>query len=263
MQYYHIDSFTQEVFKGNPAGVCMLNVDAWPSDSWMLSIASENRHSETAFVLKKDGEFHIRWFSPLAEVYLCGHATLAAAYALFFQENIEQKTIVFHSSRGRLIVTRNGQLLTMDFPINPPRPVAASPLFKNCFDIPPLEVYQTESDFLFVYADEDDITNIGVHLDQIAKLPSEGVIITAPSEKYDFVSRCFCPQVGIDEDPVTGSAHTILVPYWHKRLQKNTFMAKQLSERSGEIICRLQGERVLLSGYAKLYLKGQIFAEPY
>lgn len=263
MQYYHIDSFTQEIFKGNPAGVCILKNDNWPSESWMLLVAAENRHSETAFVLKKDGKYHIRWFSPLAEIYLCGHATLAAAYALFFYENIQQKTIIFHSQRGRLIVTRNEQLLTLDFPVNQPHPVEIQPLFESCFSISPQEVYQTESDYLFVYSNENEIANIGIHLAQIAKLPSEGVIITAPSQKYDFVSRCFCPQVGIDEDPVTGSAHTILVPYWHQRLQKNTFVAKQLSERSGEIICRLQGDRVLLSGYAKLYLKGTILAEPF
>ena len=257
MHYYHIDSFTKELFKGNPAGVCILEND-WPTDQTMMNIAAENRHSETAFVLYKEDKYHIRWFAPLSEIYLCGHATLAAAYALFEGEKIAQEKIEFHSNRGILTVVKNELGLTMDFPLCTLGPLAYQPIFDECFKSPPKEVYQANADILFVYDKVEDISDCGFDLAKIAQVPGEGIIITAKGEDCDFVSRCFCPQVGIDEDPVTGSAHTALVSYWKPILGKEMFFAKQLSPRGGEMTCEIQGDRVLLSGPAVLYMKGEI-----
>lgn len=257
MHYYHIDSFTTELFKGNPAGVCILEKD-WPTDQTMMNIAAENRHSETAFVLYKDGDYHIRWFAPLSEIYLCGHATLAAAYALFEGEKIPQEVIEFKSNRGPLTVSKSDLGLTMDFPLCTLGKLEYQPIFNECFAKPPKEVYQANADILFVYDSVEDISNCGFDLAKIAQVPGEGIIITAKGEDCDFVSRCFCPQVGIDEDPVTGSAHTALVSYWKPILGKDKFFAKQLSPRGGEMTCEIQGDRVLLSGPAVLYLKGEI-----
>ena len=258
MRYYHIDSFSKEVFKGNPAGVCILEND-WLSDQCLQNIAAENCLSETAFILKKDGQYHIRWFAPLAEVYLCGHATLAAAYAVFHFENHDSDLIIFQSNRGPLPVTRNGELLTLDFPIGTINPIHHAPAFDSCFNLPPKEVYSANADLLFVYDNEQEIRNIEFNLEKIAKISAEGIIITAAGKDCDFVSRCFAPQVGINEDPVTGSAHTVLAPYWHKKTGKSSFHAKQLSPRSGELHCVIEDDRVLISGYATLYMKGNLF----
>lgn len=258
MRYYHVDSFTHELFKGNPAGVCILEED-WLSDEAMMNITAENRHSETAFILIKNGEYHIRWFAPLAEVFLCGHATLAAAQALFIGEKLSQDKIVFQSKRGPLTVTRNVQGLTMDFPLAQLKPLESQPLFDECFNSPPKEIYQANADILFVYDTEDQIINCGFNLSKIAEVKSEGIIITAKGSDCDFVSRCFCPQVGIDEDPVTGSAHTALAPYWKNVLNKDIFHARQLSPRGGEMTCEIKGDRILLTGEAVVYLKGEIY----
>ena len=257
MNYYHIDSFTKELFKGNPAGVCILEKE-WPTDQTMMDMAAENRHSETAFVLYKEEKYHIRWFAPLSEIYLCGHATLAAAYALFEGEKVDQEKIEFHSNRGILTVVQSNLGLTMDFPLCTLGALEYQPIFDECFKNPPKEVYQANADILFVYDTVEDITDCGFDLAKIAQVPGEGIIITAKGEDCDFVSRCFCPQVGIDEDPVTGSAHTALVSYWKPILGKETFFAKQLSPRGGEMTCEIQGDRVLLSGSAVLYMKGEI-----
>lgn len=258
MRYYHIDSFSRELFKGNPAGVCILEGD-WPVDEVLQNIAAENCLSETAFVLKKADGYHIRWFAPLSEIYLCGHATLAAAYAVFHFENYNQNSVIFQSNRGPLPVSREGDLLTLDFPIGTLQPIEYFPLFDLCFNVSPKEVCSANADLLFVYDNEYEIQNMEFHLEKIAQVPAEGIIITAPGKDCDFVSRCFAPQVGINEDPVTGSAHTVLAPYWQKRLGKSAFHAKQLSPRSGELHCKIVGDRVLISGYATLYMKGEIY----
>ena len=183
---------------------------------------------------------------------------MAAAYALFEGEKIDQEKIEFHSNRGILTVVKSELGLTMDFPLCTLGPLAYQPIFDECFKSPPKEVYQANADILFVYDKVEDISDCGFDLAKIAQVPGEGIIITAKGEDCDFVSRCFCPQVGIDEDPVTGSAHTALVSYWKPILGKEMFFAKQLSPRGGEMTCEIQGDRVLLSGPAVLYMKGEI-----
>lgn len=257
---YQIDAFTDKVFSGNPAAVCPL--DKWLSEDIMLKIAAENNLAETAFYVKKDKQFEIRWFTPTVEVDLCGHATLASAFVLFNHENYTENIIEFYSPRsGILTVTKNGDYLTLNFPADEFEQLTVNSEIINCFDLQPNLVFKGKSDFLFVYDNENDIVNIKPAFDEIAKLKGRGVIITAKGNEVDFVSRFFAPQVGIKEDPVTGSAHTTLTPYWAKQLHKTELKAIQLSERRGYLHCQYLMERVEISGKAKLYLTGEINIE--
>jgi len=255
---YQVDAFTETLFGGNPAAVCPLN--KWLDDNLLQKIAMENNLAETAFYVKQDNQYEIRWFTPCIEVDLCGHATLAAAYVLFYHENHKEDYIQFYSPRSaKLVVKKTPNGLMLDFPVDEFCEVSISSEIISCFDKKPIEAYKGKTDYMLVYEKETDIIDIKPQLEFIAKLKARGVIITAKGSDVDFVSRFFAPQSGIIEDPVTGSAHTTLIPYWAEKLNKTELSAMQLSERKGYLQCKLSEERVEISGQAKLYLKGEIF----
>jgi PhzF family phenazine biosynthesis protein len=257
LQIYKVDAFTDKVFGGNPAAVCPL--DEWLTDTEMQNIAAENNLAETAFFTKKKNDFEIRWFTPAVEVDLCGHATLATAHVLFNHLNYAEKQIIFFSHHsGELRVTKNEELLTLDFPTDDLEKIEMPLFISACFQTEPIEAYKGKTDLMFVFDSETEIKNIQPDFKLINELGGRGVIVTAKGDQVDFVSRFFAPQSGIDEDPVTGSAHTTLTPYWYKRLGKDTLTAIQLSSRKGHLQCRFMGERVQISGNAVTYLKGEI-----
>ncbi|HEY0612938.1 MAG TPA: PhzF family phenazine biosynthesis protein [Chitinophaga sp.] len=254
---YQVDAFAEKVFTGNPAAVCPMT--SWPDDQLMQNIATENNLAETAFYVKQENGYEIRWFTPAVEVDLCGHATLAAAYVLFNCEGYQGERIDFHSPRsGPLTVTKRGDLLTLNFPTDVFEPIALSDELLAGFNIKPLEAYKGKTDYMLVFETEQDIRSIQPRLSEIAKLKVRGVIITAKGDKTDFVSRFFAPAVAVDEDPVTGSAHTTLIPYWAKKLGKDELTAMQLSKRTGLLQCRYLGNRIEVGGYGQLYMQGEI-----
>ncbi|UCB42614.1 MAG: PhzF family phenazine biosynthesis protein [Dehalococcoidales bacterium] len=253
---YQVDAFTSEVFKGNPAAVCML--DEWLNDARLQEIAAENNLSETAFLLKSDEGFDVRWFTPLTEVSLCGHATLASAFVVFNHLNWTDSTVCFQTrERGVLTVTRKEGLLEMDFPAMTPAPHETPEGLANALGHPPLEVLGTERQLLVVFTDERTVRELKPDFGLLARYEF-GTIVTAPGNQCDFVSRYFAPNVGIPEDPVTGSAHCVLVPYWSQRLGKKKLHARQVSKRGGELFCEDCGKRVAIAGRAVLYLEGTI-----
>lgn len=255
---YQIDAFTETIFGGNPAAVCPL--EKWLPDETLQKIAMENNLAETAYYVKKDAMYEIRWFTPTVEVDLCGHATLATAYVLFNYEGHTSDEVQFHSPRsGKLIVTKNKELLTLNFPSDSLQKVNISNELKNGFDQAPVEIFKGRTDYLFVFNDEKQIQNLKPRFQELSKWDVRGVIATAKGEKSDFVSRFFAPQSGIDEDPVTGSAHTTLTPFWADRLGKNELSAIQLSARKGHLNCKFLKDRVEISGKAKTYLIGEIY----
>jgi PhzF family phenazine biosynthesis protein len=255
---YQVDAFTDKLFGGNPAAVCPLT--EWLSDDLLQKIAMENNLAETAFYVRQDDRYEIRWFTPKVEVDLCGHATLAAAFVLFSCEAYAGDAINFYSPRsGALNVRRSSDRLTLDFPVDAFHHIPVSGAIAGCFDRLPLEAYKGKTDYMFVYEKESNITDIKPQFEAIAALNARGVIITAKGDHVDFVSRFFAPQSGIMEDPVTGSAHTTLTPYWSGKMNKAIMSAIQLSERKGYLQCKLLGERVEISGQAKLYLSGEIY----
>jgi|WetSurMetagenome_2_1015567.scaffolds.fasta_scaffold82457_2 PhzF family phenazine biosynthesis protein len=257
---YQVDAFTDMIFHGNPAAVCPL--DSWLSDELMQNIAMENNLSETAFYARKGNQYSIRWFTPTTEVNLCGHATLASAFVLFNFEKFKGKVIHFHSLRsGKLAVTKNGDLLTLNFPADILRPTEMTSEIIDSFNIKPRQVFKGKTDYFLVYDNEDEIEELIPKLDIISKLDCRGVIVTASGKKSDFVSRFFGPQSGVAEDPVTGSAHTTLTPYWSERLGKEEMTAIQLSSRQGYIKTKLIKDRVEISGYCRLFLAGEIFID--
>ncbi len=257
---YQVDAFTDKLFGGNPAAVCPLA--AWLGDDILQKIAMENNLAETVFYVVQDGRYEIRWFTPKVEVDLCGHATLAAAFVLFNCEGHPGDTINFYSPRsGELSVSRSADKLTLDFPVDVYQSIPVSMDIVRCFDKQPIEAYKGKTDYMLVYENEADIRDIRPQLEAIAALDARGVIITAKGEDVDFVSRFFAPQSGIIEDPVTGSAHTTLTPYWSKKLDKTEMSAIQLSERKGYLQCKFLGDRVEISGQAKLYLAGEIYID--
>lgn len=255
---FQIDAFTNQLFAGNPAAICPL--DHWLEDDLMQKIAAENNLAETAFFVKKGEQYDIRWFTPTVEVDLCGHATLAAAFVLYHHLGVLSDEIVFYSHRsGYLQVAKKGELLTLNFPVDQIHDIDFDwDTFKG-LSIPAKEVLKGKTDYLFVYENESQVANMKPDFFEIAKLKARGIIITAPGDEVDFVSRFFGPQSGIDEDPVTGSAHTTLIPYWAKRKHKMQLTAKQLSPRGGELSCELLGDRVNISGTCVLYMIGEIF----
>ncbi|MGJ7032855.1 PhzF family phenazine biosynthesis protein [Niabella hirudinis] len=257
---YQVDAFASEVFSGNPAAVCPLQ--HWLPDTVLQQIAMENNLAETAFYVPHADYYEIRWFTPTVEVDLCGHATLAAAFVLFQREGHTTNSIRFHSPRsGTLTVTRNGELLTLNFPTDPLQPATLSDELASCFNIRPGLAFKGKTDYMLVFDNEDAIRSLVPTFQVIEALNARGVIVTAPGRSADFVSRFFAPQSGINEDPVTGSAHTSLTPYWAERLGKTALSAMQLSERKGFLQCRHLGDRVEISGRGKLYLEGQIYLE--
>lgn len=254
---YQVDAFASNVFSGNPAAVCLLR--EWLEDELLQSIASENNLSETAFLVRSSEGFELRWFTPSTEVVLCGHATLASAFVLFHCLNWPGEFIAFQTRKsGRLAVTKRGQLLEMDFPS---RPVGAAPEpmgLEAALGATPRESFITEEDLLVVLDSEEAVRSCKPDFSALEKMDSRGVIITARGDTSDFVSRFFAPRVGIPEDPVTGSAHCALVPYWAGILGKRDLHAFQVSKRGGELFCKHEGERVKISGRAVLYLEGSI-----
>jgi PhzF family phenazine biosynthesis protein len=257
LKIYQVDAFTDKVFSGNPAAICPL--DNWLSDDLLQKIAMENNLSETGFYVKKGKEYQIRWFTPTLEVDLCGHATLASAYVLYNYQNYLQEEIQFSSPRsGILKVKKHGDLMTLNFPTDKYKKVELSAELIAGFDVKPDEAYKGKTDYMLVFKKESQIANMNVDLLAVSKIKARGIIITAPGEKVDFVSRFFGPQAGVDEDPVTGSAHTTLTPYWAKKLGKIELTAIQLSKRKGYLKCIYLNERVEISGQARTYMIGEI-----
>jgi PhzF family phenazine biosynthesis protein len=255
IKIYQADAFADELFRGNPAAVCPL--DGMISDEMMQLIAAENNLSETAYIFDKDGVRNIRWFTPSCEVALCGHATLASAHILFNEEGFNEDVIEFMSKSGILRVSRKGEELELDFPVAELTPCETDPRIEKSLGIKPLETY-TGTDILAVFENENDIKNFKPDFRLLAELESRCVIVTAKGSECDFVSRVFGPAVGIDEDPVTGSAHCILTPYWAEKLGKKKMNARQISPRGGKLTCTLEGDRVKIAGKSVTYLKGMI-----
>jgi PhzF family phenazine biosynthesis protein len=256
---YQVDAFTDKRFGGNPAAVCPL--EQWLEPQTMQNIAAENNLAETAFFVRGGEDFDIRWFTPATEINLCGHATLASAHVIFNYLHFAGEVITFQSRSGELKVTRAADLLTLDFPATPPQPTGIPRLLSEALSAEPRAAYRSR-DLLVLFAKEDDIVSITPDFGLLAQVLKGqdclGLIATAPGDHVDFVSRFFAPPVGIDEDPVTGSAHTTLIPFWAKQLNKNSLHAYQLSTRKGELFCEWAGDRVLISGKAVTYLKGEI-----
>jgi PhzF family phenazine biosynthesis protein len=252
---YQIDAFTQKIFSGNPAAVCPL--EYWLDDALMQSIAAENNLSETAFIVPDKIGYQIRWYTPVAEVDLCGHATLASSFVIFTYLRPDLAEISFKSKSGMLSVSKKGEKIALNFPANPPiageLPAQLSEALKTKPDI-----LLVCNDYFVVLENEKQVRNLEPDFALMKELDLQGVIVTAPGEDCDFVSRYFAPKVGINEDPVTGSVHCSLVPYWAKRLKKIELFARQVSARGGELFCRDLGDRTEIAGYACEYLKGTI-----
>lgn len=257
IKIYQVDAFTDKLFSGNPAAVCPL--DHWLPDEVLHNIAMENNLAETAYYVKNGDQYEIRWFTPTVEVDLCGHATLASAFILFNFEGHHSNQIDFRSPRsGPLPVTREGNMLTLDFPADVYHKVPLTNDLLTCFIEMPIETYRGKTDFMIVFENEDQVANMKPYIDRIARLKARGMIVTAKGNTTDFVSRFFGPQSGILEDPVTGSAHTTLTPYWFEKTGKKVMTAIQLSARRGYLTCTYLKERVKISGQAVLYLEGEI-----
>ncbi len=255
LPYYHVDAFAHKAFGGNPAGVCPL--ERWLPDTLLQNIAAENNLSETAFFVKKQDEFDLRWFTPALEVDLCGHATLAAAFIIFSELGHSDTRIRFDSRSGPLGAARRADLIELEFPAWPPQPCSAPEKLLSALGGKPAEVLRTR-DYLAVFDSPAQVARLQPNMDLLAQLDCLGVIVTAPDTEADFVSRFFAPQAGIPEDPVTGSAHCSLVPYWARRLGKEELFARQISKRGGELQCRCLGDRVGIGGRALLYSRGEL-----
>jgi PhzF family phenazine biosynthesis protein len=254
---YQVDAFTSEIFSGNPAAVCLL--DAWLEDGRLQAIAAENNLSETAFLVRNQDGFHIRWFTPVTEVALCGHATLASAFVLFDCLGWTEKTIRFRTREsGELVVTKLEGMFEMDFPARSVHVVTPAPGLYEALRVQPQEVLGSMEDLLVVLDRERSVRELRPDFTTLGELEYRGIIVTARGERCDFVSRFFAPRVGIPEDPVTGSAHCVLTPYWAKLFSKKALHALQVSRRGGELFCAERGERVGIAGKAVLYLEGTI-----
>ena len=254
---YWVDAFTEKVFGGNPAAVVPL--DAWLDDALLQRIANENGLSETAyFVRTGPARAGLRWFTPAVEVDLCGHATLATAHVMFTELGQVESPVVFDTKSGPLSVTRKGPLMELDFPSRPATPAEAPADLLRGLRLKPAEVLRSERMWLCVYPAAEDVLSLAPDFAALGNVVPGRIIPTAPGRDCDFVSRFFAPDAGIAEDPVTGSAHSTLVPYWAKRLGKTSFHARQVSRRGGELWCELAGDRVRMAGRGASYLKGQI-----
>lgn len=254
---YQIDAFTKEVFKGNPAAVVPL--ESWLDAELMQKIALENNLAETAFFVKNEDVYEIRWFTPTFEIDLCGHATLASAFVIFEILKAENEIVKFHSHKsGALSVEKKDDLLILDFPSRPVSETEIPDGLIEAIGKPPVEVFKAR-DYFLVYENEREVAEINPDFTLLLKIDAHGFIVTAKGENSDFVSRFFAPEVGVFEDPVTGSAHCNLIPFWAERLGKTELFAKQISARGGELFCALEGDRVKIGGNAVLYLKGEIY----
>jgi len=256
MRIFQVDAFTDRLFSGNPAAVIPL--DEWLPDDTMQRIAAENNLSETAYLVPQGEDFEIRWFTPAVEVKLCGHATLASAHVIFHHLDFPGETIRMHSKSGLLTVTETDGFLKLNFPAVKSEPVAMPRGLEEALGAAPTMVYKSD-DLLAVFNSEADIRSLQPDFALLKKLDARGIIVTAPGEEHDFVSRFFAPAVGVNEDPVTGSAHTKLMPYWSNRLNKRELHAVQLSHRGGELFCKmLDDDHVEIAGKAITYLEGTI-----
>lgn len=254
---YQADAFTSSVFSGNPAAVCIL--DAWIDDEMLQSIAAENNLSETAFLVRTNKGFELRWFTPVTEVDLCGHATLATAFVQFVCRGWSDDVIRFQTRRsGELVVTKHDDVLQMDFPASRVKAQAVPPGLSEALGVTPEHALASGEVVMAVLAEEEAVRQARPDFAALARLPYAGVIITARGARSDFVSRFFAPNLGIPEDPVTGSAHCALTPYWASVLGKKGLHAFQVSKRGGELWCTDAGERVMISGKASLYMEGAI-----
>jgi PhzF family phenazine biosynthesis protein len=255
---YQADAFTDQLFGGNPAAVCPLT--EWLPETTMQKIATENNLAETAYFVKQDDGYGLRWFTPEYEIDLCGHATLASAHIIFTELGYTGSSINFYTQKaGTLVVSRDGDKYTLDFPSRPPIVIELpNGLEEALGGKTPVSVLRSR-DYFVVYESEDDVKELSPDFHALSKLDTVGVIVTSPGKDVDFVSRFFAPGAGINEDPVTGSAHCNLIPYWADKLGKNTLHAYQISSRKGELWCELKGDRVLMGGKAVTYLKGEIY----
>ena len=257
-ELYQVDAFASELFRGNPAAVCIL--ERWLPEGLMQAIAGENNLSETAFAVPVEEGYEIRWFTPVTEVALCGHATLATAHVLFDTREQASDHLLFHSrERGVLTVSRDRDWLILDFPADPPKPVAMPQGMCEAMGAEPLECLQGSTDYLLIYPNQDAIDALQPDHTRLGRIPARGVIVSAPGMEVDFVSRFFAPQSGVPEDPVTGSAHTVLTPYWAARFGKMELTAQQRSPRGGFLHCELRGDRVHIAGNAVTYMKAEIY----
>lgn len=256
IKMYQVDAFTDKIFSGNPAAICPLA--EWPSDELLQNIAMENNLSETGFYIKNGERYHIRWFTPTVEVDLCGHATLAASYVIFNYSDYKGDEIVFDSKSGELRVKKSERLLTLIFPVDEFSETALTPDLYAGLNFKPVKAYKGKTDYMLIFERESQIAEMKPDFRIISRVNCRGIIVTAKGERVDFVSRFFGPQSGFDEDPVTGSAHTTLVPYWAKILNKNELTAIQLSSRKGYLTCKLSGKKVEISGKAITYMIGEI-----
>ena len=256
LKIFQADAFTGELFAGNPAAIIPL--EAWLPDDTLQNIAIENNLSETAYFIKNEIGYHIRWYTPVAEVDLCGHATIATAHVLWKHLGFDKKEIFFHSRSGQLGVKKEGEWYTLDFPTDKIVKIDTPEIIMKSLGLMPLETWKGREDYLILVENQSVVANLKPAFRTMAQLKSRGVIVTAEGEDVDFVSRCFYPAYGIDEDPATGSAHTTLTPFWAKRLGKTELTARQISCRGGFLKCQLLGNRTAISGQAITYLEGTI-----
>lgn len=256
-QIFQVDAFATRRFEGNPAAVMPL--DEFLSDATLQAIAAENNLAETAFLVREGADYRLRWFTPTTEVPLCGHATLASAAVVMERLVAQRKTVVFHTLSGPLTVQRTNTGYVMNFPLRPSEPISIVPGLADALGVVPLEVFVNDFNYMTLVESGQVLRELVPDMAAVARIDRPGVIVTAPGDGvYDFVSRYFAPAKGIPEDPVTGAAHCMLVPYWAKRLGQTEFRAYQASRRGGEIVCRLTGERVELEGKCVFYLEGEV-----
>ena len=257
MKYYVVDAFTDVLFNGNPAGVCIL--EEVLDEEVLQSIAAENNLSETAFILKREDCYHLRWFTPITEIDLCGHATLASAYVItnFMDKSKNAGKLHFETKSGILTVVKENDLYVMDFPSRKPSKAPVTPQMEHALNTPVCEAYESR-DLLLLLETEQQVKDLVPDFDLIKQLAGHAAIVTAKGTGMDFVSRFFAPNVGVPEDPVTGSAHATLIPFWAERLCKTKMVAAQLSKRGGTVYCEDAGDRVKIAGKAVLYLQGEI-----
>ena len=258
MKYYVVDAFAEHLFTGNPAGVCLLESEL--SEEIMQKIAFENNLAETAFLLKKENIYYLRWFTPEVEINLCGHATLATAFIMMNYVLPDMTIIKFQTKSGELIVTKDKDVYTLDFPSTPAVITKTPELLEEALGCKVLETYSSR-DMVVVVEDENTIRNLNINMEVLKAICKDiafAIIVTAKGDQCDFVSRFFAPNAGILEDPVTGSSHCTLIPFWSKRIQKNIMSAEQLSKRGGKLHCEYLGERVKIGGKAVCYLEGEL-----
>lgn len=256
MKQYIVDAFTDQVFHGNQAAICIL--DEWIPEEQMINITKENNFSETAFAVKEEQGYHLRWFTPGGEIDLCGHATLACAYVLFrfYIPNVNK--VVFHTLSGALIVEKKGDLLEMEFPAYDLQPIDVTEAMIDAIGAIPVEAYMGR-DLLCVFENEEIIHNLNPDMEKLCELPGLLLQTTAPGKMTDSVSRSFAPKLKVIEDPVCGSGHCHIAPYWANKLKKDKIIAYQASDRGGTLYCRMEGDRVFLAGYATLFSACELF----